>query len=88
LSELVSNPEHIKHFSFKSWYFNDLPDNKKISAGSLSDLLAIRDRQLCLQPLFFSSKQLGDITDYMCTSYLIYALFEVVYTFEMSVYIT
>jgi len=76
LSELISNPEHIKYFSFKCWHFNKcLSDIQKISAGSLSDLLAIRDRQLCLPTLFFSSQQLGDIIDYLCTSWLIYAPF-------------
>jgi len=58
LSELIRNPEHIKYFSFKFWSFNGLSDIPKISAhGSLSDLIAIRDGQLCLPPLFFSSQQ-------------------------------
>jgi len=41
----------------------------------LSDLIAIRHGQLCMPPLFFSSQQLGDIIDYLCASWLIYALF-------------
>jgi len=56
-SELIDNTEHIKYFSFQCWHFNDLSDIQKISAGSLSDLIAIRDGQLCLPPLFFSSQQ-------------------------------
>jgi len=36
---------------------------KTISAGFLSDLIAISDGQLFLPPLFFSSQQLGDIID-------------------------
>jgi len=45
LSELISNPEHIKYFSFKCWHFNGLSDIQKSTAGSLSDLIAIRDGQ-------------------------------------------
>jgi len=56
LSELISNPEHIKYFSFKCWHFNGLFDIQKSTAGSLSDFIAIRDGQLCLPPLFFSSQ--------------------------------
>jgi len=57
------------YFSFKCWHFNGLYDFQKISAGSLNDLVAIRDGQLCwMTPLFFSSQQLGDIIDYLCTS--------------------
>jgi len=41
---------------------------KKIRSVSLSDLIAIRDRQLFLPPLFFSSQQFGYIIDYLCTS--------------------
>jgi len=74
LSELISNPEHIKYFSFKCWHFNGLSYIQKNTPGSLSDLIAIRDGQLCLPPLFFSSQQLGKIIDYLCTSWL-YALF-------------
>jgi len=54
LSELISNPFIIKYFSFKCWHFNGSSDIQQISAGSLSDLIAIRDGQLCLPPLFFS----------------------------------
>jgi len=68
LSELFSNPEHIKYFSFTCWHLNGFPDFQKMSAGSLSDLIAIRDGQLFLAPQFFSSQQLGDIIDYLCTS--------------------
>jgi len=64
LSELISNPEHIKYFSFKYWYFNGISDILKISAGVLSDLIAIRDWQLVLPPLFFTSQQLGDDIDF------------------------
>jgi len=32
------------------------------------DEIAIRNGQLFLLPLFFSSQQLGDIIDYLCTS--------------------
>jgi len=61
---------------------------QKIIAGSLSDLIAIRDEQLFLAPLFFSSQQLGDLIDYLCTSWLIYALFLEFYAlFTMSVHI-
>jgi len=74
LSELISNPEHIKYFSLKCWHFNGLSDIQKSTAGSLSDLIAIRDGQLCLPPLFFCSQQLGEIIDNLCTSWL-YALF-------------
>jgi len=49
LSELISNPEHIKYFLFKCWHFNDLAD---ISDGSLSDLIAIRDGQLFTSTVF------------------------------------
>jgi len=52
LSELISNPEHIKNFSFKCWHSNGLSDIQNSNAGSLSDLLAIRDGQLCLPPSF------------------------------------
>jgi len=38
LSELISNPENIKYFSFKCWHFNGLSDIQKSTAGSLSDL--------------------------------------------------
>jgi len=41
LSELISNPEHMKYFPFECWHFNGLSDIHKISAGSLSDLIAI-----------------------------------------------
>jgi len=68
LSELISNPEHIEYFSLKCWHFNGLSDIQKISAGSFSDLIAIRDGILFLPPPFFSSQQLGDIVDYMWTS--------------------
>jgi len=68
LSELISNPEHIKYFLFKCWNFNGLSDIQKSTAGSLSYFIAIRDGQLCLHPLFFSSQQLGEIIDYLCTS--------------------
>jgi len=68
LSELISNPEHIKYFSFKCVHFNGLSDIQKSTAGSLSDFIGIRDGQLCLPPLFFSSHQLGEIFDYLCTS--------------------
>jgi len=80
LSELISNLEHIKYFSFKCWHFNGLSDIQNSTAGSLFDFIAIRDRQLCLPPLFFSSQQLGEITDYLCTS-LLYALFWVLCNF-------
>jgi len=53
LAELISNLKHIKNFSFKCWHFNGLSDIHKISAGSLSDLIAIRDWQLCFPPMFF-----------------------------------
>jgi len=59
--ELTSNHEHIKYFSFKCWHFNGASDIQKIGAGSLSDLIAVRDGQLFLPPRFFSSQQLGDI---------------------------
>jgi len=68
LSELISNHEHLKYSSFKCWHFNGLSDIQKISANSLSELIAIRDGQLFLPPLFFSSQQLGDIIDYLCIS--------------------
>jgi len=68
LSEYISNPEHIKYFLLKCWHFNGFSDIQKISAGSLSDLIANRDGQLFLRPLFFSNQQLGDIVDYLCTS--------------------
>jgi len=68
LSELISNPEHIKYFSFKCWHFNGLSDIQEIPAGSLSDFKAIRDGQLCLPPLLFPNQQLGEIIDYLCTS--------------------
>jgi len=68
LSELISNPEHIKYFSFKFWHFNGLSDIKKLVPGLCLILIAIRDGQLCLPPLFFSRNQLGDIIDYLCTS--------------------
>jgi len=68
LSELISNPEHIKYFSFKCWHFNGLSDIQTISAGSSSDLIAIKDGQLCMPPLFFSSQQLDDNNDYLCAS--------------------
>jgi len=68
LSELIINPEHIKCFSFNCWNFYGLSDIQKISAGSLSDIIAIRDGQLFLPPLFYSSQQLGDIIDSLCTS--------------------
>jgi len=68
LSELIRYPEHIKYFSFKFWHFNGLSDIQNISAGSLSDLIAIKGEQLFLPPMFFSSIQLGDIIDYLCTS--------------------
>jgi len=57
------------------------------AAGSLSDLQAIRDGQLFLPPLFFSSQQLDDIIDYLYTSSLIYALLEFFALFAISVYI-
>jgi len=41
---------------------------QKVRAGSLSDLIAIRDGQLFLPALFFFKQQLGDIIDYLCTS--------------------
>jgi len=56
LSELISYPEHIKNFSFKCWHFNGLSDIQKSTAGSLCDFIAIRDGQLYLPPLFFSSQ--------------------------------
>ena len=31
LSELVSNPEQIKYFSFNCWHFNNLSDTQKIT---------------------------------------------------------
>jgi len=68
LSELISNPEHIKYFSFNFWHVNGLSDFQKSTSGSLSDFLAVRDGQLCLPQLFFSSQQLGEIIDYLCTS--------------------
>jgi len=43
LSELISNPEHIKYFSFKCWHFNGLSDIQNSTAGYLSDLIAIRN---------------------------------------------
>jgi len=52
----------------------------------LSDFIAIKDGQLCLPPLFFSSHQLGEFIDYLCTTWL-YALFEFCAIFVMSVYI-
>jgi len=58
LSELISNPEHVKYFSFKCWHFNGLYDIQKSTAGSLSDFIAIRDGQLCLPPLANSSVRL------------------------------
>jgi len=60
LSELISNPEHIKYFSFKCWHFNGLSDIQKSTAVSLSDLIAITDGHLRLPPLFFS-------IEYLCT---------------------
>jgi len=87
LSELISNLEHIKYFPFKFWHFNGWSHIQKISAGSFSDLIAIRVGQLCLPPLFFSTQRLGDNIDYLCTSWLIYALFGVLCTFATSVYI-
>jgi len=39
--KLISNPEHIKYFSFKYWHFNGLSDIQKSTAGSLSDFIAI-----------------------------------------------
>jgi hypothetical protein len=68
LSELVSNPEQIKYFSFNCWYFNNLSDTQKITSGSLLELLAIRDGQLFLPRLFFTCQQLDDIIEYLCTS--------------------
>jgi len=68
LSELISNPEHFQYFLFKCCRFNGLSDIQKSTTGSLSDLIAIGDGQLCLPPLFFSSQQLGEIIDYLCTS--------------------
>jgi len=56
------------YFSFKCWHFNGLSDIQKSTAGSLSDFIAIRDGQLCLPSLFFSSQQLGEIIDNLCTS--------------------
>jgi len=73
-------------FLFKCWHFNGLSDIQRSTAGSLSDFIAIRDGQLCLPPLFFSSQQLGDIIDCLCTSWL-YALFWVCAICVMSVYI-
>jgi len=55
LSEFISNPEHFKYFSLKFAHFNGLFDIHKISACSLSDLIIIRNGQLFLPPLFFSS---------------------------------
>jgi len=67
--KLISNPELIKYFSFKCWHFNGLSDIQKISSASLSDLIAIRDGQILLPPVFFFSQQLGDmIIHYLCTS--------------------
>jgi len=68
LSELISNPENIKYFSFKCWHFNGLSVIQKIIAGSLFDLIAIRDGQSFLPPLFSLPIQLGDIIDYLCAS--------------------
>jgi len=64
LSELISNPEHIEYFYLNVGILMVYLTFKK----ALSDLIAIRDGQLCLLPLFFSSQQLGDIIDYLCTS--------------------
>jgi len=75
LSELISNPEDIKYFAFKCWHFNGLFDIQKGTAGSLSDLIAIRDGQLCMPPLFFSSQQLGKIIDYLHVHILIMCTF-------------
>jgi len=55
LSELISNSQHIKYFSFTYWHFNGLSDNQKISAGSVSDLIYIRDGKLFWPPLFFTN---------------------------------
>jgi len=74
LSELISNPEHIKYFSFKCWHFNGLSDIQKSTAGSLPHFIANRNGQLCLPPLLFSSQQLSEIIDCLCTSRL-HALF-------------
>jgi len=64
------------NFSFNSWHSNGLSDIQKMSAGSLSDLIVIRDGQLFLHPLIFSCQSLGDFNDYLCTSlFIIYALF-------------
>jgi len=41
LSELISNPEHIKYFLFKFYHFNGLSYIQKSSAGSLSDLIVL-----------------------------------------------
>jgi len=50
-----------------------------------------RNGQLLLPPLFFSSQELaerGDIIYYLCTSsFIMYTLFGVLYTFAMSLYI-
>ena len=61
LSELVSNPEQIKYFSFNCWNFNNLSDTQKITSGSLLELLTIRDGQLFLPRMFFTCHQLNDI---------------------------
>jgi len=74
-SELISNPEHIKYFSSKCWHFNSLSDIQKSAAGFLSDFIAIRDGQLCLLPLFFSSQQLGEIIDDLYVHILIICTF-------------
>ena len=68
LSELVSNPEQIKYFSFYCWHLNNLSDTQKITAGSLLELLTIRDGQLFLPQMFFTCQQFNDIIEYLCTS--------------------
>ena len=67
-SELVSHPEQIKYFSLNCWHFDKLSATQKITAGSLLDLIKIRDGQLFLPRLFFYSQQLNDIIEYLCTS--------------------
>ena len=77
LSELVSNPEQIKYFSFNFWYFNNLSDTQKITSSSLLELLTIRDGQLFLPRLrmFFTCQQINDIIEISLHILIVYALF-------------
>jgi len=72
---LVVVPVAYSGFPRGGWTFTPLTPKAAVREYTLYDLVAIRDGQLCLTPLFISSHQLGDITDYFCTSWLIYALF-------------